>query len=68
MEDFYSETDTFNAKKVFLPKSFAKRDILNPTTCYPFFSDRIMKAFEEEGVIGCDVVKEGLFQEIVLFE
>lgn len=61
LEEYYNRTETYESKKVTLKSDYKDYDILFPrTTVCPYFSERIINAFQQENVVGHEIVKGGI--------
>lgn len=67
-QEYYEDTETYFLKNVTLDLKYRNFDILCPQGMDVFFSERIINAFEKEGVIGYDIVKGGCFYSKIEFE
>ena len=61
-EEYNNRTDYYKSKKVTLKSNYKDYDILFPrTTVCPYFSERIINAFQQENVVGYEIVKGGIY-------
>ena len=68
-EELHSAEKLYIAKKAILPRKYSKYKIIDiQATLGPFFSEDIINAFEEEGIVGYDVIRGGWFYYELDFE
>ena len=61
-EEYNNRTDFYKSKKVTLKSNYKDYDILFPRTIVcPYFSERIINAFQQENVVGYEIVKGGMY-------
>ena len=58
--DYYIQT-------VGLPQKYSSYEIINPDWARPFYSERIINAFEEEKITGYEIIKGGYFFQKIVF-
>lgn len=66
--EYYGDSNYYCLKKVTLGRSYEDWDLLYPQGGGFFFSERIVDAMRQEGVVGYDIVRGGCFYEEIDFE
>lgn len=68
-EELHGAEKLYIAKKAILPRKYSTYKILDVQATFgPFFSEDIINAFEEEGIVGYDVIRGGCFYYEIDFE
>lgn len=67
-QEYYSDKETYFLQKVTLSSKYQGFDLLYPQGSDVFFSEKIINAFEREGVIGYDIIKGGCFYSEIGFD
>ena len=66
-QEYYNDTETYFLKNVTLDAKYQSFDILYPQGMDVFFTERIINAFEKEGITGYDIIKGGCFYNKIEF-
>lgn len=67
-QEYYNDKEIYFLQKVTLSSKYQGADLLYPQGSDVFFSERIICAFEREGVIGYDIIKGGCFYSEIDFD
>lgn len=67
-EEYYNSLGDYTLKKITLPLKYASYKILNPQNSDVFFSEDIIKAFEQENIQGYEIITRGEFLRELYFD
>ncbi|MCJ8155261.1 hypothetical protein MKJ01_15965 [Chryseobacterium sp. SSA4.19] len=68
-ENYLTEKiNRFKVKRLFISKKFQNQDIIRLQAAGPFFSERLVDAFEESNVVGYEIIKGGDFEVNLILE
>lgn len=59
--EFYNDKEIYFPQEITLIRKYQGYDLLYPQGADVFFSNRVLEAFTNEGVIGYDIIKGGCF-------
>lgn len=66
-QEFYDDEEIYFPQEITLDAKYEGFDLLYPQGSDVFFSERIIEAFEKEGITGYDIIKGGCFYSEIKF-